>query len=88
MSDPDPEIPTVLLFIWPLMFLVTLADLALLSFSAGLMGALIFPTLLLCFGVNYAVLKIIYREIKGQGDIEEQVKKMAFNRTTGRSVNL
>ena len=83
MSDPDPEIPTVLLFIWPLMFLVTLADLALLSFSAGLMGALIFPTLLLCFGVNYAVLKIIYREIKGQGDIEEQVELKAVAEQNG-----
>ena len=31
MSDPDPDLATVLLFIWPWMFLITLADLLLLA---------------------------------------------------------
>ena len=73
-SDPDPDLATVLLFIWPLMFLITLADLLLLSFIAGLTGALIFPVLLLCFGVNYVVIRIICREIRTPGDIEEQAE--------------
>ena len=73
-SDPDPDFTTVFLFIWPLMILLTLADLLLLVFIAGLMGALIFPALLLGSGLNYWVIKIvtriIFREIKGQGDRE------------------
>ena len=73
-SDPDPDLATVLLFIWPWMFLITLADLILLAFIAGLTGVFIFPALLLCFGVNYVVIKIICREIGGRGDIEGQVE--------------
>ena len=73
-SDPDPDLATVLLFIWPWMFLITLADLLLLSFIAGLTGALIFPVLLTFFGVNYVVIRIICRGIRGQGDEEEQAE--------------
>ena len=61
------------------MILLTLADLLLLVVIAGLMGALIFPALLLGSGLNYGVIKfvvtrIIYREIKEEGDIEDGVE--------------
>ena len=92
-SDPDPVFATVILFIWPLMILLTLADLTLLTVIAGLMGALIFPALLLGSGLNYGVIKfvvtrIIYREKKGQeeGDIEngvEQVELLKTNKEGG-----
>ena len=73
-SDPDPDLATVLLFIWPWMFLITLADLLLLSFIAGLTGALIFPILIGFFGINYLVIRIICREIREQGDEEQQAE--------------
>ena len=73
-SDPDPDLATVLLFIWPWMLLITLADLLLLTFIAGLTGALIFPVLITFFGVNYLVIRIICREIRAQGDREGQVE--------------
>ena len=61
------------------MILLTLADLLLLTFIAGLMGALIFPALLLGSGFNYGVIKfvtrIILRQIKEQGDREGQIEK-------------
>ena len=56
------------------MFLITLADLLLLAFIAGLTGALIFPVLITFFGVNYVVIRIICREIRGQGDREGQAE--------------
>ena len=61
------------------MILLTLADLTLLTFIAGLMGALIFPALLLGAGFNYGVIKIIYiriygRVMKVQGDREGQIE--------------
>ena len=73
-SDPDPDLATVLLFIWPWMLLITLADLLLLTFIAGMTGALIFPVLITFFGVNYLVIRIICREIRAQGDREGQVE--------------
>ena len=57
-SDPDPKLATVLLHIWPLMILVTLANLVFLVFIAGLAGPYIFPALLLCYAANYAVLRM------------------------------
>ena len=71
-SDPDPELMTVLLFIWPLMLLITVADLLLLVFIAGLTGILIFPVLLLCFGINYIVIRLVCRETIRRDDIESQ----------------
>ena len=56
------------------MFLITLADLLLLSFIAGLTGSLVFPILIGFFGINYLVIRIICREIRGQGDEEEQAE--------------
>ena len=37
-SDPDPKVATVLLHIWPWMFLVTVANLVFLVFIAGISG--------------------------------------------------
>ena len=64
----------MLLFIWPLMILLTLADLLLLVFIAGLMGALIFPALLLGSGLNYWVIRRICSVIKGRGHKEGQTE--------------
>ena len=74
-SDPDPELTTVLLFIWPLMLLITVADLLLLVFIAGLTGIFIFPVLLLCFIINYGVIRLACQEIKRRDDIEMQHKQ-------------
>ena len=71
-SDPDPDLATVLLFIWPLMLLVTLAELSLLVCISGLTGQLIFPALLLCLPFNFAAIKAFCKEVTGGGDIEGQ----------------
>ena len=71
-SDPDPKLATVLLHIWPLMILITLAELVLLALSAGLLGWLIFPALLICFICDYAVLQFFCRGIKAEGDVRDK----------------
>ena len=66
-SDPDPKLTTVLLHIWPLMLLVTLANVVLLVLIAGLTGAYIFPALVLCFILNYGILRYFCRfEVGGK----------------------
>ena len=74
-SDPDPKLATVLLHIWPLMILITLAELILLTLSAGLLGWLIFPALLLCFIFNYAVLQFFCRGIKAEGVVRDKLEQ-------------
>ena len=61
MSDPDPKLATVILHIWPWMFLLTLANLVFLVLIAGLLGPIIFPALLLCFAVEYLSLWLFCR---------------------------
>ena len=57
-TDPDPKFAIVVLHIWPLMFLSTLAHLTLLTCTAGLIGPYIFPALLLCFFADLAALLV------------------------------
>ena len=71
-SDPDPKLATVLLHIWPLMILITLAELVLLALSAGLLGWLIFPALLICFICDYAVLQFFCRGITTEGEVRDK----------------
>ena len=71
-SDPDPKLATVLLHIWPLMILVTLANLVFLVFIAGLTGPYIFPALLLCYILNYAALRVFCKVEIRTGDPEDQ----------------
>ena len=78
-SDPDPDLATVLLFIWPLMLLVTLAELVLLVFIAGLTGQLMFPALLLCLPFNYAAIKAFCKEVTGGSDVEGQTGDAPVN---------
>ena len=69
-SDPDPKLATVLLHIWPLMILVTLANLVFLVFIAGLTGPYIFPGLLLAYILNYAALRVFCKVEIQIGDPE------------------
>ena len=61
MSDPDAKLATVILHIWPWMFLLTLANLAFLVCIAGLLGPWIFLALPLCFVVEGLALWIFCR---------------------------
>ena len=70
-SDPDPKLATVLLHIWPLMILVTLANLLFLVLIAGLTGWLIFPELFICYGINLSTLSFFCKVRKPVGDPEE-----------------
>ena len=69
-SDPDPKIATVLLRIWPWMFLVVVANLTFLVFIAGLAGWLVFPSLLLCGVVDLFALFYFCSSIKQSVDAE------------------
>ena len=69
-SDPDPKIVTVLLRIWPWMFLVVVANLTFLVFIAGLAGWLVFPSLLLCGVVDLLALFYFCSSIKQSVDAE------------------
>ena len=70
-SDPDPKLTTVLLHIWPWMFLVTVANLVFLVFIAGVSGPLIFPALAICYGVNLLVLSFFCKVVKPADDLED-----------------
>ena len=76
-SDPDPKLATVLLHIWPLMILVTLANLIFLVGIAGLAGPYIFPGLLLCYATNYAVLRVFCKVEIRAGDLENPTEGQA-----------
>ena len=69
-SDPDPKIATVLLRIWPWMFLVVVANLTFLVFIAGVAGWLVFPSLLLCCGVDLLALFYFCSRIEEVADVE------------------
>ena len=73
-SDPDPKLTTVLLHIWPLMLLVTLANVVLLVLIAGLIGAYIFPAFVLCFILNYGILRHFCRfEVGGKLEPDPEI---------------
>jgi len=57
-ADPDPDFTTVIIHIWPLCLVLTLAGLVLLVFLAGLIGPYIFFTLFFFFLSTYAVLSV------------------------------
>ena len=69
-SDPDPKLLTVLLRIWPWMFLVVVANLTFLVFIAWLAGWLVFPSLLLCCGVYLLALFYFCSSIRQSVDAE------------------
>ena len=55
-ADPDPEITTVALRIWPLMLVITITDLVSLVYIAGLSGGYVFIAISVNFLTTYAVL--------------------------------
>ena len=70
-SDPDPKLATVLLRIWPWMFLITVANLFFLVCIAGLSGPLIFPALVICYAANHCALSYFCKVVKPAGDLED-----------------
>ena len=70
-SDPDPKLATVILHIWPWMFLVTVANLAFLVFTAGLAGWLIFPALVICYAIDHLALSYFCKIVTEDGDPED-----------------
>ena len=70
-SDPDPKLATVILHIWPWMFLVTVANLVFLVVIAGLAGWLIFPALAVCYMANHLALSYFCKVIKPATDLED-----------------
>ena len=76
-ADPDPELMTVALRIWPLMLVITFTDLVFLVYMAGLSGGYVFIAISVNFLTTYVVLlKSIKVPQKGDpGDRKEQVPK-------------
>ena len=74
-ADPDPEITTVALRIWPLMLVITITDLVSLVYMAGLSGGYVFVGISVNFLTTYVVLwktmKVIQKE-----DSEERKKQV------------
>ena len=74
-ADPDPEITTVALRIWPLMLVITITDLVCLVYMAGLSGGYVFIPISVNFLTTYVVLwktmKVIQKE-----DSEERKKQV------------
>ena len=70
-ADPDPEITTVALRIWPLMLVITITDLVCLVYMAGLSGGYVFVAISVNFLTTYVVLWKTMKELPGAGeDIE------------------
>ena len=76
-ADPDPELMTVALRIWPLMLVITFTDLVFLVYMAGLSGGYVFIAISVNFLTTYVVLwktiKVTQKE--DPGDRKEQVPK-------------
>ena len=70
-SDPDPKLATVILHIWPWMFLITVANLVFLVFIAGLAGWLIFPALVICYAIDHLALSYFCKVVERDGDPED-----------------
>ena len=76
-ADPDPELMTVALRIWPAMLIITLTDLTCLVYIAGISGGYVFFAISVNFLATYVVLwktiKVTQKEVSG--DRKEQVPK-------------
>ena len=80
-ADPDPELMTISLRIWPRMVLITIADLLFLAYIAGLSGGYVFIAIFINFlttyGVLWKTLKITSREDSGDRKEQEQIPMLA-----------
>ena len=61
-ADPDPDVMTVLLRIWPYMLVVTVADLVIIVFIAGLTGEYVFVSIIVGFISTFGVLNTTTKE--------------------------
>ena len=55
-ADPDPDLMTVALKIWPLMLVITITDLVFLIYMAGLSGGYVFIVISVNFLTSYVYL--------------------------------
>ena len=84
-ADPDPELMTVALRVWPLMLIVTINNLVFLTYIAGISGGYVFIVIFVNFLTTYAVLwktlkvpqKKDSRERKDQVP-EEEIPRLAI----------
>ena len=77
-ADPNPEISTVILRVWPYMIVTTIANLALLVCMGGILGGYIFCCLVLNFLSVFTTLKLTakhFREEKGRVSLKKKKKK-------------
>ena len=76
-ADPDPELMTVALRIWPLMLVITITDLVFLVYMAGLSGGYVFVAIAVNFLTTYVVLwkttKVTQKE--DSGDRKDHIAK-------------
>ena len=76
-ADPDPELMTVALRIWPAMLIITLTNLTFLVYIAGISGGYVFIVIFINFLATYVVLwktiKVTQKEDSRDG--KEQVPK-------------
>ena len=88
-ADPDPELTTVSLRIWPRMLVITIADLVFLVYVAGLSGGYIFIAIFVNFLLTCVVLwkttkvtqKVDSRDRKEQVP-EEEIPMLAIRNET------
>ena len=77
-ADPDPDVMTVLLRIWPYMLVVTLADLVIIVFIAGLTGEYVFISIVVGFVSTFGVLNTTTKDtVKTEKEtiIKKEVQK-------------
>ena len=75
-ADPDPELMTVALRVWPLMLIVTINNLVFLTYMAGISGGYVFIAIGVNFLTTYFVLsKTTKVTEKDPGDRKEQIPK-------------
>ena len=74
-ADPDPELMTVALRVWPLMLIVTINNLVFLTYIAGISGGYVFIVIFVNFLTTYVVLwkTLKVPQKKDSGDRKDQV---------------
>ena len=76
-ADPDPELMTVALRVWPLMLIVTINNLVFLTYMAGISGNYVFIAIFVNFLTTYIVLwkTIKVPQKRDSGDRKDQAPK-------------
>ena len=80
-ADPDPELMTVALRIWPAMLIITLTNLTFLVYIAGISGGYVFIVIFVNFLATYVVLsktiKVTQKEAFGDRKEQEEVPRLS-----------